>query len=105
MRAIDHLTILPVVLPLAAAAIILLFEERRRTLKAGLNVAATALLLVLSIALVARSGMTGSETSAYRLGDWPAPFAIVLVAGQRRRQGLFRRRGRHPLRPGRHILF
>ncbi|KQT65948.1 cation:proton antiporter [Aureimonas sp. Leaf460] len=80
MRAIDHLTILPVLLPLATAAIIMLIEERRRTLKAGLNVGATALLLVLSIALLARSGMTGTETSVYRLGDWPAPFAIVLVA-------------------------
>ncbi|KQT47591.1 cation:proton antiporter [Aureimonas sp. Leaf454] len=80
MSALDHLTILPILLPLAAAAIILLFDERRRTLKAGINVAATLLLLCLSAALVIRAGGLGGVTSVYRLGDWPAPFAIVLVA-------------------------
>lgn len=78
--ALDHLTILPILLPLAAAAGMLLFDERRRRLKAGIGVAATALLGVASIALVAEVAVASSSTAVYRLGDWPAPFAIVLVA-------------------------
>jgi len=77
-----HLLIAPVVLPLLAGAVMLaLGGERRRNVNAALNVAATFALMVISIALLhaadaAPSGVAG----VYRLGDWPAPFAIVLVA-------------------------
>ncbi|GGE17590.1 monovalent cation/H+ antiporter subunit D [Aureimonas endophytica] len=75
-----HLPILPVLLPLAGAAIIMLFDERRRALKAGLSVAATLLLLAVAVALLLQADAGGGTTSVYRLGDWPAPFGIVLVA-------------------------
>ena len=54
--------------------------ERRRNVNAVLNVATTFALVATAIALLraadaAPTGMAG----VYRLGDWPAPFAIVLV--------------------------
>ncbi|WP_406871439.1 monovalent cation/H+ antiporter subunit D [Aminobacter sp. P9b] len=79
----QHLLILPILLPMAAGAILLLFEERRHSLKAGINIAATALLLGLAFALLrlADTGDAagGAVTHTYRLGDWAPPFGIVLV--------------------------
>jgi multicomponent K+:H+ antiporter subunit D len=78
----DHLMILPVVLPLVAGAIMLaLGGEQRRNVNAALNVVSTFALVAISTALlraadVAPSGIAG----VYRLGGWPAPFGIVLVA-------------------------
>ncbi|MGE0653638.1 MAG: monovalent cation/H+ antiporter subunit D [Alphaproteobacteria bacterium] len=80
-RLADHLMIAPIVLPLFAGALMLaLGGERRRDLNAALNVAVTFALVAISIVLLqaadaAASGMAG----VYRLGNWPAPFAIVLV--------------------------
>ncbi len=80
-RLADHLMIAPVVLPLFVGAIMLaLGGERRRNVNAALNVASTFALVGISIALLraadaAPTGIAG----VYRLGDWPAPFAIVLV--------------------------
>lgn len=77
----DNLMIAPIVLPLfAAAAMLALGGERRRNLNAGLNVATTFALVVVSIALlrIADAAPTGLA-GVYRLGNWPAPFAIVLV--------------------------
>lgn len=77
----DHLMITPVVLPLVAGAIMLaLGGEQRRNVNAALNVASTFALVVIAIALVraADAAPTG-VAGVYRLGDWPAPFAIVLV--------------------------
>jgi len=77
----DHLMIAPVLLPLLAAAVMLsLGGERRRNVNAVLNVASTFALVVVAIMLVrdADASPTG-VAGVYRLGDWPAPFAIVLV--------------------------
>jgi len=80
-RLADHLMIAPVVLPLFSGAIMLaLGGERRRNVNAALNVASTFALVAISMTLLraadaAPSGVAG----VYRLGDWPAPFAIVLV--------------------------
>jgi multicomponent K+:H+ antiporter subunit D len=80
-RLVDHLLIAPVVLPLLAGAVMLaLGGERRRNVNAALNVATTFALVAVSIVLLraadaAPTGLAG----VYRLGDWPAPFAIVLV--------------------------
>ncbi|ABE61857.1 multisubunit potassium/proton antiporter, PhaD subunit [Nitrobacter hamburgensis X14] len=77
----NHLMIAPVVLPLLAGAIMLaLGGEQRRDLNAALSLATTFALVVISIVLLrsadaAPTGLAG----VYRLGDWPAPFAIVLV--------------------------
>jgi len=82
-RMADHLIIAPVVLPLLAGAAMLLLGERRHGLKAAIGVASTSALVGIAIALLVKSdAASDSPTSAisvYRLGDWPAPFGIVLV--------------------------
>jgi multicomponent K+:H+ antiporter subunit D len=73
--------IAPVVLPLFAGAIMLaLGGEQRRNLNAALSLATTFALVATAIVLL-RSADTAPTGVAgvYRLGDWPAPFAIVLV--------------------------
>jgi len=80
----EHLIIGPIVLPMVIAAAMLLFDERRRLLKGGLSLFAMAAILVMALALLHESatGAAGGGDTArvYQLGDWPAPFGIVLVA-------------------------
>ena len=80
---IDHLVIVPVILPLAAGAGMLLIDERRRRLKAAINLAAIIALTAAAIALLRLAGAGFGEAGApvwvYRPGDWPAPFGIVLI--------------------------
>jgi multicomponent K+:H+ antiporter subunit D len=76
----EHLSILPIVLPLAAGALLVLIEDRHHTAKLVIDIVATLLLLAVALALLVRTGDGGaSVTTTYRLGDWPAPFGIVLV--------------------------
>ncbi|MDI5986731.1 monovalent cation/H+ antiporter subunit D [Halomonas sp. M4R5S39] len=73
----QHLIILPIVLPLVAG-ILLLYSRRGKTrLKRLVGVFATLLLVGVGIALVARAA--GGEVTYYALGDWQPPFGIVLV--------------------------
>ncbi len=74
----DHLPILPILLPLVTGVAMLLLGESRRSLKAGLNLACTATLVGFAWLLLQRAG--DGAIDVYRLGDWPAPFGIVLVA-------------------------
>ncbi|MBM6594366.1 monovalent cation/H+ antiporter subunit D [Microvirga pudoricolor] len=78
---LDHLIIIPIVLPLMAGAAMLLMAERSRRLKAGIGIASVVCLLVVSILLLLQVDTmpAGSSVRTYRLGDWPAPFGIVLV--------------------------
>ena len=77
-----HLVILPIILPLLAAASMLLFDERRRRLKAGLSLLTLTGVLAASLALLhgAATGSGGEAPQVYALGNWAAPFGIVLVA-------------------------
>jgi multicomponent K+:H+ antiporter subunit D len=75
---LDHLVIVPVLLPLAAGALMLPLSERRHGLKAAISVASALLLLAAALVLAVR--VDGPLGHAYALGDWPAPFGIVLVA-------------------------
>ena len=74
----EHLVAVPVVLPLAAGALMLLFDEGRQSLKAAIGITATLLLVAAAIALLRL--VDAPATHVYRLGGWPAPFGIVLVA-------------------------
>ena len=77
----DHLIIVPILLPMLAAVVLLLIEDRHQTLKVGVSLVAIVGLLAAAIALVAQVGGSGEATArTYLLGNWPAPFAIVLVA-------------------------
>jgi multicomponent K+:H+ antiporter subunit D len=75
---VNHLVVLPVVLPLAIGAAMLLLNERRHKLKAALSAASILLVLAAGIALLRLAD--AAPVRVYRLGDWPAPFGIVLVA-------------------------
>ena len=73
-----HLPVVPIVLPLAAGAVVLLIGERRHAWKAAVSAGAMLLLLAASVALVAAAD--APSPPVYALGNWPAPFGIVLVA-------------------------
>jgi multicomponent K+:H+ antiporter subunit D len=78
MSPADHLIAMPIVVPLAAGALMLLVEERRHALKAAMSLAAALAVLATAIALVQRA--EAPLAHVYALGNWPAPFGIVLVA-------------------------
>jgi multicomponent K+:H+ antiporter subunit D len=75
-RWIDHLVILPVVVPLAVGALMLLIDPERRRLKAAINLTSTVALVAIAVALLCNV----ATPSVYLLGNWPSPFGIVLVA-------------------------
>jgi multicomponent K+:H+ antiporter subunit D len=80
--ALDHLVIAPIVLPLIAAASMLLLDERRRTFRTVASLASAFGLLAIAIVLMvmADAAPPGVAVSLnYPLGNWPAPFGIVLV--------------------------
>lgn len=86
MRALllEHLPVLPVLLPLFTAALLLAVGDgagahgSRALHRARMLAMLSALLgLAAGIALVMEAA--GGEWRVYRLGDWPAPFGIVLV--------------------------
>lgn len=81
MRWSDQLMIAPVLLPLLAGAAMLVFgNDARRNLNAVINVASTCTLLAIAVALLlAADTHPAGIMGVYRLGDWPTPFAIVLV--------------------------
>lgn len=73
----SHLIIIPILLPLLVGALMLLFSRRKDGLTAWINLASCVMLLVVSILLLADAA--GGGYQVYALGDWPAPFGIVLV--------------------------
>jgi multicomponent Na+:H+ antiporter subunit D len=75
----SSLLVLPIVIPLAAAALALIGWHVRWVQRAA-ALAGTAALLVVSVSLfgvVTRDGIQSTQ-----LGNWPAPFGITLVADQ-----------------------
>jgi len=74
----DHLAIAPVLLPFTAGVLLLLLRERSVVLQRSLAVLAGLLQLGLTLALLLQ--VADGQILVYRLGDWPAPWGIVLVA-------------------------
>jgi len=84
-----HLPVLAVLLPAFTAVLLLLLGDhggdahasnygRRRLLWArSIALASTALGLMVAIQLAVQA--SGGDLTVYRMGDWPAPFGIVLV--------------------------
>jgi multicomponent K+:H+ antiporter subunit D len=71
------MVILPVFVPLFAGIALTLLAQRGLALQRAVSLTAALLLLATSAWLV---GIADSSAPlAYRLGDWPAPFGIVLV--------------------------
>ena len=76
-----HLVVLPVLLPLATAALMLMLGEGRRGLKSVINLASTATGLAVAVLLLLRAAdQAPSAFGVYLPGNWPVPFGIVLVA-------------------------
>src|SRR5476651_1741465 len=81
MSWMNQLIIAPILLPLLTAALMLLLGEKRRPLKARINLLSSLLGLAISITLlvwVQHEGTTGS-IGVYLPGNWEVPFGIVLV--------------------------
>ncbi|ARY45138.1 monovalent cation/H+ antiporter subunit D [Brucella melitensis] len=74
-----HLVVAPIVLPLVTAAVLLLFDERRRRLKMAISFVSMVCLIALAITLVGMASEKAPEAIVYLIGNWPAPFGIVLV--------------------------
>jgi multicomponent K+:H+ antiporter subunit D len=72
-----HWIIVPVVLPLLAAALLLLLERSRPQLLWPVSILSTLLLLAVSAYLL--SVAAGGSIQGYLLGNWRAPFGIALA--------------------------
>ncbi len=78
----DHLLIVPILLPLISGTIMLLVGgAEKRPFKAALNVGTVIALIGVSIIMLIKVDVPAgtSPVSVYLLGDWSAPFGIVLV--------------------------
>ena len=76
----NHLVILPILIPLLGAALSLFVEHRRYGPKVQRAVAWTALsALALAVGLLFAS-TAGGDINVYLLGDWPSRLGIALVA-------------------------
>jgi len=72
----NHALLLPVLIPLVAAAAMVALPARARPLQRALHALATLALLPVAAALARRAA--SGEIAVYALGNWPAPFGIVL---------------------------
>lgn len=80
----NHLPILPILIPLFAGALLLLFHETQRGTRAAIALTATLAQLATACVLlaIADGGMAApwsGQVGVYALGSWAAPFGIVLV--------------------------
>lgn len=73
----SHLLIAPVVLPAVVAPFIVMVMRHHLSLQRIFSVASSVLLAAVCIALAAQAA--DGTVQVYELGDWPAPFGIVLV--------------------------
>jgi multicomponent K+:H+ antiporter subunit D len=73
----DHVVVLPIVLPIAVTGVMFLLDERRHRFKAVLSLATVVALIGIALVLVGRAG---TAPEVYRVGNWAAPYGIVLVA-------------------------
>ena len=75
----ENLMLAPILIPLIAGALMLFYEDRRA--KRVISLVAAGLLPIVAFALLDRAEAPsgGTEVGLYLLGNWPPPFAIVLV--------------------------
>ncbi len=72
----DPLVIAPILIPLFAGALLLLAGPGMRRQRA---IAGAAVAALLAVVLLLFADAAGGAVASYRLGDWPAPYGIVLV--------------------------
>ncbi len=73
----NHWLIAPILLPAVLAPLMLLFLRRRLTASRALSIGSCAALVGIACALLVQADTGAIQT--YELGNWPAPFGIVLV--------------------------
>lgn len=73
-----HWLVLPIILPAMLAAMLVLVARYHLSLQRVLSMAGTLALLAMSLGLFWQA--SDGTVSLYQLGNWPAPFGIVLVA-------------------------
>jgi len=81
---LEHLIVLPVVVPLLTAAIMLFLPESARRTRVTLALASVSAQLLMSVALLfltsdAAHFIWPEGVGVYAMGNWNAPFGIVLV--------------------------
>ncbi len=74
----SHLIIAPVLLPLLAAIVLILLRHLALPLRRLISVG--ALLIELGLAIGLLVALADGDIRVYALGDWPAPYGIVLMA-------------------------
>ena len=83
MIAPQHLIIAPVLIPMFAGAVMLLYDDRQRQAKLTISLISAVALVLVAIELVSRAKGSpvsgGTAIGLYLLGDWPTPMGIVLV--------------------------
>ncbi len=82
---INHLIAAPIIIPLIAGATMIFIDERRRAVKATIGIVSILALIGVAIILLLLAYHPAGDAaiahvSVYRIGNWPAPFGIVLVA-------------------------
>lgn len=75
----SHLPLLPILIPLLAAALALFFEHRRFGMLPQRVVAWCSMAAMLVAALVLARNAGSGHIAVYLLGDWPARLGIVLM--------------------------
>ncbi len=73
-----HLPILPILLPFVAGVLLLALRDLPMPVRRVIALGALGVQLAIAFALLAAT--SGGDILVYRLGDWPAPWGIVLVA-------------------------
>lgn len=73
----NHLIILPILVPLLTGAALLLLPRQRRMLIHSVSLISAALLVVFTVQLLLQANEGGYVV--YALGNWAPPFGIVLV--------------------------
>lgn len=73
----QHLISLPILLPMFGALVLLLSGKASDRSHRRLSIAFTALLVIVTLLLLQRAA--GGELTFYALGNWQAPFGIVLM--------------------------
>ncbi|KKB09123.1 monovalent cation/H+ antiporter subunit D [Devosia chinhatensis] len=82
MTGINHLAILPILVPMIGVIANLIMSDQRSNKRVvGLNIGFSVTLLAVSILLFVVLTQSDENVAAvYPLGNWPVPFGIVLVA-------------------------
>lgn len=73
----NHWIVMPILLPVLVAAVLVLVARRDLVIARALSMTACVASVALAAGLLVSA--TADGTQMYALGDWPAPFGIVLV--------------------------